>query len=139
MEMRMRTGNEITIAVDFDGTIALHEYPEIGAPVPGAIEWMKKFKEEGARVILFTMRSDRPEREYLQEAVDFVESRGVGLDGVNTNPGQESWTDSPKAYAQVYIDDAAFGCPLKLNPGGRPYVDWDLVGPHVMKYIIASR
>ena len=46
------------IAIDFDGTIVDHRFPEIGKPVPGAFEWMKKFKEAGAKLILWTMRSD---------------------------------------------------------------------------------
>jgi len=132
--------DQITIAIDFDGTVVMHEYPEVGAPNPGAIEWMKKFQEAGARIILFTMRS---EMNFLQDAVDYLEESGITLDGVNVNPGQESWTLTTKAYAQVYIDDAAFGCPLKINmsngmPVGRPYVDWDVVGPKVMNIIVAS-
>ena len=130
--------NEITIAVDFDGTIVMHEYPEVGAPNPGAIEWMKRFQENGANVILFTMRSDNEHIDGLSQAVEYIESNGIELDGINTNPGQEVWTSSPKAYAQIYIDDAAFGCPLKNNPTGRPYVDWDIVGPSVLEYIISN-
>ena len=30
------------ICIDFDGTIVDHKFPEIGQPVPGAIEWIKK-------------------------------------------------------------------------------------------------
>ena len=61
----------------------------------------------------------------LQEAVEYMSSIGVELFGINQNPGQHAWTDSPKAYAHLYIDDAAFGCPLVHDPGEeRPYVDW---------------
>lgn len=38
----------ITIAVDFDGTIVLHAFPEIGEPVPGAIETIKYWISTGA-------------------------------------------------------------------------------------------
>ena len=31
-------------------------------------------------------------------------------------------------YANLYIDDAALGVPLKQDSEGRPYVDWDIVG-----------
>ena len=46
--------------------------------------------------------------------------------GVNENPSQKSWTDSPKPYCHLYIDDAALGVPLESNPhvSSRPYVDW---------------
>jgi hypothetical protein len=138
-----KSSNSIAIAIDFDGTIVKHEYPEVGRAVPGALEWIRKFKEAGAKVILFTMRSDMEERSYLQEAVDYIEEGGITLDGVNVNPDQKSWTKSPKAYAQVYIDDAAFGCPLKIDVingyhVGRPYVNWDKVGPKVLESIVAS-
>jgi len=46
------------ICIDFDGTIVDHRFPEIGPPVPGAVEWMLRFQEAGAKLILFTMRSD---------------------------------------------------------------------------------
>lgn len=120
------------IAVDFDGTIARHVYPEIGQEVPGAIDWMIKFQQSGARLVLWTMRSG----DTLTEAVKFCGDNGVMFYGINNNPAQSSWTSSPKAYAQIYIDDAAFGCPL-IYPadGSRPYVDWQIVGPEVLKRI----
>ena len=119
------------IAIDFDGTVSDHMFPDVGRPVPGAVEWIKKFKEAGAKLILWTMRSDGPEGDYLQDAVKFCEENGLEFDFFNENP--QSWTTSPKVYAHYYIDDAAFGCPLKENPrmGGRPYVDWDVVGPDI--------
>lgn len=124
------------IAVDFDGTIVDHRYPDIGAPVPGALEWLKRFQEAGAKLILWTMRSDRADQgPTLTDAVTYLKSNGIKLYGVNGNPSQASWTQSPKAYAHIYIDDAAAGCPLRDNPraGGRPFVDWSLVGPSVMR------
>lgn len=134
------------IAIDFDGTIVEHAFPEIGRPVPGAIRWMKRFQELGARLILWTMRSDRgaggphdvPEEPYLFEAVAYCEQNGVTFWAVNGNPQQSSWTESPKAYAHLYIDDAAFGCPLTESKrmGGRAMVDWDVVGPEVESLLL---
>lgn len=131
-----------TIAVDFDGTICDHVFPDIGKPVPGAFEWLAKFQEAGARLILFTMRSDGQQNgDVLTHAVEFCRENGIEFFGVNRNPEQDTWTDSPKAYAHVYIDDAAFGCPLRDNPraGGRPYVDWDAVGPEVLSLITGGQ
>jgi len=51
----------------------------------------------------------------------------VPLVGINGNPEQGSWTISPKAYAHIYIDDAALGCPLIKPYQSRPYVDWKAV------------
>ena len=126
----------LTIAVDFDGTIVEHKFPDIGRPVPEAIEWMKRFQELGAKLILWTMRSDGQESgEVLTAAVNYCRENGIEFYGVNHNPDQDQWTSSPKAYAQVYIDDAAFGCPLNPGVGGRPYVDWEKVVPAVEHWI----
>lgn len=129
------------IAVDFDGTICDHVFPDIGREVPGAFAWLKRFQEAGARLILWTMRSDGQRHgDTLTQAVNFCEANGITFWGINSNPEQSSWTSSPKQYAHVYIDDAAFGCPLVVNPraSGRDYVNWDEVGPGVLAMIEAK-
>lgn len=108
------------VAIDFDGTIVTHDYPKIGSPVPGAIMSMRKLLRQGNKLILWTMRSG----EQLEEAVRYLERNGIPLYGVNSNPSQHTWTSSPKAYAQYYIDDAALGVPLIYPESGRPFVDW---------------
>lgn len=73
----------------------------------------------------------------LTDAVEWCRARGVEFWGVNKNPEQKDWTASPKVYAHVYIDDAAFGCPLRMpaRAGSRPIVDWYKLGPQVMNLI----
>jgi hypothetical protein len=39
--------NFLRIAVDFDGTIVEHNYPEIGKPLPGAFDTLYPFSEQG--------------------------------------------------------------------------------------------
>ena len=127
------------ICVDFDGTLVDHRYPEIGQPAPDAFVWLKRFQHYGARLILFTMRSDGPRHgNLLADAVAFVEAQGVRLYGINRNPDQDEWTSSPKAYGEIYIDDSAYGCPL-IQPKGfvRPCVDWKKVGPHIEHILLA--
>lgn len=116
------------ICVDFDGTCVTHEYPRIGKDV-GALPVLKRLLENGHRLILFTMRSDSEDGNYLTDAVEWLGSNGVPLYGINTNPTQREWTNSPKAYGQLYIDDAGAGCPLILdsNISTRPFVDWILM------------
>jgi hypothetical protein len=109
-----------TICVDFDGTVVTHEYPVIGQEVPAAVIVLRELVKNGVRIILWTMRSGKE----LDDAVAWFAEREIPLFGVNNNPEQIEWTKSPKAYGQLYIDDAALGCPLTLNPFGRPYVDW---------------
>ncbi|PIE65137.1 MAG: hypothetical protein CSA26_04665 [Desulfobacterales bacterium] len=128
------------ICVDFDGTIVDHRFPEIGKPVPGAIKWLKRIQKRNGRIILYTMRSDNESGgNLLAEAVRYIKAEGVELYGINENPEQKQWTTSPKVYADLYIDDAAFGCPL-IHPQGfaRPCVDWKKVGPSV-EHLCLSR
>ena len=53
------------IAIDFDGTICKHTYPEVGEPVPGAMSWLRKWRQAGASLILWSVRSDKS----LQDAL----------------------------------------------------------------------
>ena len=112
------------IAIDFDGTCVTHDYPRIGKDI-GATEVLKRLIKSGHKLILNTMRSGKE----LQDAIDWFKENDIELYGANKNPSQKSWTNSPKVYAHMYIDDAALGCPLKmdLNLSNRPFVDWDVV------------
>jgi hypothetical protein len=120
------------IAVDFDGTCVEHEYPKVGADVPGAVQVLRRLRANGHKLILWTMRSDSDEHTPLTDAVNWFKSHSIELFGVNNNPTQHGWTQSPKAYAQIYIDDAALGCPLRQSPkmGNRPIVDWEKVAAY---------
>ena len=112
------------IAVDFDGTCVEHEYPNIGLEVEGAVETLQKLVKKGHRIILFTMRSG----DKLDAAVRWFKERRIELWGINRNPEQEEWTSSPKPFANIYIDDAAIGCPIMFIDGvRRPVVDWTKV------------
>lgn len=111
------------IAVDFDGTCVTHEYPKIGRFI-GAEGVLLKIVEAGHRLILWTMRSG----EQLLDAQQWFAQNGIPLWGVNCNPEQHTWTQSPKVYAHLYIDDAALGTPLCEGLAGeRPFVDWGCV------------
>jgi hypothetical protein len=136
----------IPVAIDFDGTIAEHEFPAIGEPVPDAFYWMRRWQEEGAKLILWTMRDDNrvddgsPENgPVLNQAVEFCRRHGIEFWGINRNPEQGSWSGSPKAYASVYVDDLAFGCPLLEGKNGRPVVNWSVVGPAVLRMILEAK
>ena len=128
------------ICIDFDGTCVTHEFPKIGKDIR-AVPVLKKLVEAGHKLILFTMRSDRPthigqQREdiqdvtgmFLTDAINWFNENQIPLYGINSNPNQ-GWTTSPKAYAQLYIDDAALGCPIMFNSelSNRPFVDWEEV------------
>ncbi len=91
------------IAVDFDGTIVKHKYPEIGKELPYAIETLKLFQEKGHKLILWTYRSGKE----LEKAIEFCEKRGLKFHAVNNNFEGEEFdnTYSRKILADIYIDD----------------------------------
>jgi hypothetical protein len=117
----------MTIAVDFDGTCVTHDYPNVGADI-GAVPVLKKLVEDKHQLILWTMRSGKE----LKDAVMWFRINDIPLYGIQTNPTQNSWTDSPKAYANLYIDDAALGAPLIYdeNISPREFIDWSAVGDY---------
>jgi len=113
----------ITIAVDFDGTCVEHEYPHIGADAEGAAEVLRELAANDCKLILYTMRSGA----LLEKAANWFKERNIPLYGINENPGQ-TWSDSRKVHANLYIDDSALGCPLRFIDGvAHPVVDWQKV------------
>lgn len=109
------------IAVDFDGTCVTHEYPLIGKNI-GAAEVLRELIDNRNQLILLTMRHG----ELLDQAVEWFRQNEIELWGIQENPTQHEWSQSRKVYAQLYIDDAALGCPLKEDEAlcDRPFVDW---------------
>ena len=106
----------LTIAVDFDGTIVKHRYPSIGEEKPGAIETLIKIKEEGHRLILWTVR----EGKLLDEAVQWCADRGLTFYCTNKDYPEEKPSDkhySRKLKVDLFIDDR--------NLGGLP--SWDII------------
>jgi hypothetical protein len=110
------------IVVDFDGTVVTHDYPRVGKDI-NAVPVLKKLIENKHQLILFTMRGGKE----LDDAVKWFANNEILLFGVQTNPTQHEWTNSPKAYGQLIIDDAAAFAPLKFdsNYSNRPFIDWD--------------
>lgn len=110
-----------TIAVDLDGTLAEKEEPfdpeTIGAPIEKAIEYVRKFKDAGARIIIFTVRGD------TQLVTNWLEEHDVPFDHINENPDQPE-DSSGKVIADVYWDDRAFNA---KEP--------DEHGPHILGLI----
>ncbi|HAQ21131.1 MAG TPA: hypothetical protein DCR40_18140 [Prolixibacteraceae bacterium] len=96
------------LAIDFDGTIAVDRFPEIGKPIPQAFDTLSHFKAAGHKLILWTCREDSPGRKYLTEAIEFCRNYGIEFDAVNDNLPDAPFCDkgnSRKVYADYYIDD----------------------------------
>ena len=105
------------IAVDFDGTIVKHRYPEIGEEIPFATQTLKMLIAERHQLILWTVREDR----LLDEAVEWCRQRGVEFYAINKDFPEEDVNKnqhySRKLKADLFIDDR--------NLGGLP--DWGTI------------
>ena len=95
------------IAVDFDGTIVKHRFPQIGEEIPFAIETLKLLQSElRHNLILWTVR----EGELLAQAVNFCKERGLVFYAINQNdPGDNVCLGPRKLMADMFIDDKNFG------------------------------
>lgn len=94
------------IAVDFDGTMCVNKWPDIGEANEELLNYLREEKAHGTKLILWTNRSGT----HLSDAVDWAKERGIEFDTVNDNL-QESVEffggNSRKIYATEFIDDRA--------------------------------
>lgn len=104
------------IAVDFDGTIVEHRYPQIGKEMPFAVDTLKMLQRDGHWLILWSVR----EGKLLEEAIEWCKARGLEFYAVNSDYPED---DCPKGNharklnAELFIDDR--------NLGGLP--DWGVI------------
>ena len=107
----------MTIAVDFDGTIVEHRYPEIGKELPFATATLRRLIEDGHKLILWSVR----EGQLLDDAVEWCRKRGVVFYAVNKDYDEDTpeknASYSRKRKVSMFIDDR--------NVGGLP--DWGTI------------
>ena len=98
--------NTLIVAVDFDGTLCEHQFPDIGKPNEELIGELVAFRALGNKLILWTCR----EGEHLTQAIVWCEEHGLSFDAVNENVPSEFAKfvgAKRKIYAHLYIDDKA--------------------------------
>lgn len=121
----------IKIAVDFDGTIVEHEYPEIGKEKLFAFQTLKELNKLGASLILWTFRTGKE----LDDAVEFCRQNGVEFYAVNKSYPEEIFDESVsrKINADIFIDDK--------NIGGFPGWSevWQLLNPYEIQQLEAEK
>lgn len=103
------------VCIDFDGTIAITEYPDIISLVPAAKFFIECCQVNNIAVILWTCRTGH----HLEECLAWCEQNGIMFDAVNENlpDWMESYSkvfpevdaDCRKVCASLYIDDRALG------------------------------
>ncbi len=95
------------IAVDFDGTLSLGEYPACGPANQPLIKVIKKLLSEPPETrpyyILWTSRTGTD----LEKAVTWLKNQGLVFDGVNKHPKETKANYTRKVFADLYIDDKA--------------------------------
>ena len=103
----MNFQNRLIIAVDFDGTIVEDAYPDIGKTKLFAFETLKRFQQDGHRLILWTYRCGGR----LEEAVAFCKNNGIEFYAINSSFPEESYDESKsrKIHADIFIDDRNIG------------------------------
>jgi hypothetical protein len=110
------------LAIDFDGTIVEHRYPEIGREMLFAFDTLKALQQQGHQLILWTYRTGRE----LDDAVDYCRKNGIEFYAINNSYPEEVFNNnfaSRKIMADVFIDDK--------NIGGFPGwgVIWNMLNP----------
>lgn len=123
------------ICVNFDDTICLNDWPNIGAEIPFAIDVLKRLAENGHKLILHTQRDEnypicsKELKKYAQEvennesatyvdiltpAIEFCEERGLEFYDVNTNSNWEDYTgdECRRVYCDFFIDSRAIASQL---------------------------
>lgn len=113
----------LKIAVDFDGTIVEHRYPEIGKEILFAFDTLKALQKQKHQLILWTYRSGRE----LDEAVEYCRENGIEFYAINNSYPEEEFDEdfsSRKIEADIFIDDRNIG---GLPSWGEIY---QMINPH---------
>jgi hypothetical protein len=95
------------LAIDFDGTIVDHAFPDIGEIKPDAKEIINRLYEEGYYICVWSCRTGFN----LIDAVNWLNDNGIQYHKFNEGPPLEcvGFSSHPKIYANIYIDDSNLG------------------------------
>ena len=122
----------LKIAVDFDGTIVEHRYPDIGKDILFAFETLHALQKQKHLLVLWTYRSGKE----LDEAVEYCRQNGIEFYAVNKSYPEEEFNEtyaSRKIEADIFIDDRNIGGMLGwgeiyhlINPEEQPDLQREL-------------
>ena len=93
------------IAIDFDGTIVEHKYPDLGNLLPDAaetIDWISTW----ADIIIWTCRYVPGD---IKAARDFLNYNNIPFNSINENMPSIEFCPYPKIYFDIGIDDRNIG------------------------------
>ena len=92
------------ISIDFDGVIVEDKWPEIGDPIPGAIETINEWYDAGYWIIINSCRDSGKE---WRDMFDWLRSE-ISFHEINDNLDwriDKYATNPRKIGADIYIDD----------------------------------
>lgn len=95
-----------TVAVDFDGTLCEHCWPECGPPRVTVVEAVRALHAMGWRVVVQSCRA-QTEDNLLVEMAAWLAEHGV--------PCDEIWRGTGKPSAHAYLDDRGVAVPAGEN------------------------
>ena len=110
------------LAIDFDSTIAFSDWPKIGPLVPGALESLRKLREEGHHITIWSARNNKQwgvaeKRRGMRAMRHFLDDNSVPYDHIDDGA-------HGKPVADLFVDDRNLGTPLVYLKGDW-VVDWD--------------
>ncbi len=94
------------IAVDFDGTLCYSNWPALGEPNTVLIDYLKRWRKAGNKLILWTCRAG----DALDSALSWCSEQELEFDAVNDNLPEiveKYGNNSRKISCDYYIDDRA--------------------------------
>lgn len=89
-----------TVAIDFDGTLVEHRWPEVGEWLPGAVDFVKMLQKRGFKVVIHSCRASHLKGQ--TEIREKLRSAGIKDVEIHTEPG--------KPLAVAYVDDRGVHC-----------------------------
>jgi len=124
-----------TIAVDFDGCLCEHKFPDCGPPMVDVVALLRHLDEDGWKIIIHSCRcnsdwvgkgaSEAEARAKVDDMLMWLDQQDIpytsvwGIVILNigrvTNPAWDYSGVSGKPVADVYLDDRAIDCSHKLT------------------------
>jgi hypothetical protein len=119
--------DKIVIAVDFDGTLCVNEFPDIGEVLVRYVsgmrwcpaEFLQKLDRDDFYIIIHTCRAN-PElnegarRDYVREMENWL--------AANSIPYDEVWHGVGKPIASIYLDDRGYSPTARFDNIPLPYL-----------------
>jgi hypothetical protein len=112
---------KLVILIDFDNTIVVERYPNVGEPVSGAKDTINWLYDLGHTIIIWSCR----EGKYQDDAIDYLVEEGIHFHYFNQNCPErikEYGWDSRKIGCDLMIDDRSI-----FSKAMGDVVDWEFV------------